>query len=732
MLLYGRDALGNNSTTNSRVFTIDTSAPIVTMSPPALFTGGTTVVISISDGTGYWSTNGGANWLSFTSSASIAIAASTTFKVYAKDALGNTGSTITVLYPRHDGVLVSKVLWEVWTNITGSDLASLTNSAAFKSGTAHASNYLSTCEAPNYWRDNYGTRMRGYIIPPTDGAYELYIASDDCGSLSLSDGTDPASAVKIASVSGYTGVRDWLKYPTQRGTATLIAGKKYYIEALQKEGGGGDHLAMGWKKPGTTNIEVIPGSALFAYGYDVAPPTVAITSPAGVVAGAVSVAAAASDTGSGIAGVQLLVDGAAKGPESTTAPYTSVWDSTTAANGNHTLTLIARDAVGNTNVSLPVSVTVMEKLSNDRFVNGSYTNGVAPGWSRWYGTNGIVAAFSKESNTQREGDGAQKIVVTGYSNLDSIQFYRGGFDVASGKRYRLTAWLKGTPNARISLRLLKYSSPWTTYLNGTFTITDTWQQYSVEGDCAYTEANGRIMVLFTTNCTVYVDGISCQEVPTAGGQSIMLTSSDGTSQSYSSIEGLTAAVSPVDQSVSIRYSFKGFCGNAESGFEYSIAGQNAWTEIPASDITGGRGIGDENISYQYTWKIPSGFDTSKAYDIRVTVSAGQTVTSAIAGNIAFTRMFSQQTTLSKAVAVGSPYRGDGAGIVFANITADTTVKIYSISGKFIADVVPPKDGMGKAVWNLMTTSGTRVSPGVYLCQLRSGAETKMLKVMVLR
>src|SRR5262249_41994384 len=45
----------------------------------------------------------------------------------------------------------------------------------------------------------------------------------------------------------------------------LIAGQKYYVEALQKEGGGGDNLAVGWAKPGQSTVapsEVISGEVL--------------------------------------------------------------------------------------------------------------------------------------------------------------------------------------------------------------------------------------------------------------------------------------------------------------------------------------------------------------------------------------------------------------------------------------------------------------------------------------
>src|SRR5439155_14852369 len=43
------------------------------------------------------------------------------------------------------------------------------------------------------------------------------------------------------------------------------------------------------------------------------------------------------------------------------SPYSTSWDTTTATNGSHTLTAIARDAAGNTTTSAAVTVTV----SND-------------------------------------------------------------------------------------------------------------------------------------------------------------------------------------------------------------------------------------------------------------------------------------------------------------------------------------------------------------------------------
>ena len=59
-----------------------------------------------------------------------------------------------------------------------------------------------------------------------------------------------------------------------------------------------------------------------------------------------------------VAGVQFKLDGGNLGAEDTASPYGITWDTTTATNGSHTLTAVARDGAGNTTTSTGVTVTV--------------------------------------------------------------------------------------------------------------------------------------------------------------------------------------------------------------------------------------------------------------------------------------------------------------------------------------------------------------------------------------
>jgi len=198
-----------------------------------------------------------------------------TFTVTAT-ANGRTAITnITVGYPAGPG---TGILREVWTNITGSTVATLTSAAAYIADTPTSTSTLTTLfEAPTNTADNYGQRVRGYFIAPVSGAYRFVIASDDSSQLFLSTSEDPAAKVLIASVSGSTSSREWTKFSTQlSATINLVAGQRYYIEALHKEGTGSDNLAVGVDLPGGISERPIPAHRLDPWLL-VPKPTITIT-----------------------------------------------------------------------------------------------------------------------------------------------------------------------------------------------------------------------------------------------------------------------------------------------------------------------------------------------------------------------------------------------------------------------------------------------------------------------
>lgn len=163
-----------------------------------------------------------------------------------------------------DGIVATQLQRELFYNL-GSDstVAALTNSAKFP-GKPDALAAMSSFASATGVADNYGSRVRAYVVPPVSGDYTFFIASDDDSQLLLSTGTNPANAKVIASISGWSDPNVWTKFASQTSPLQtgLVAGQRYYIEALQKEGGGGDHVSVGWSVPGSGVTNVIAGAYL--------------------------------------------------------------------------------------------------------------------------------------------------------------------------------------------------------------------------------------------------------------------------------------------------------------------------------------------------------------------------------------------------------------------------------------------------------------------------------------
>ncbi|GAB3528722.1 hypothetical protein GCM10027443_07070 [Pontibacter brevis] len=153
------------------------------------------------------------------------------------------------------------IVREFWAGVSGTRVADIPLHTAPTS-----TSQLTLFESPKYTGDNYGVRVRAYVHAPATGSYTFWIASDDHSELWLSTDESPANKRRIAYLESHTNSREWTRYPSQKSAAvSLQAGRKYYIEALHKEGAGADHLAVGWQLPDGTQERPIPGNRLSAY-----------------------------------------------------------------------------------------------------------------------------------------------------------------------------------------------------------------------------------------------------------------------------------------------------------------------------------------------------------------------------------------------------------------------------------------------------------------------------------
>ncbi len=134
------------------------------------------------------------------------------------------------------------------------------------------------------------------------------------------------------------------------------------------DGDGVEDIAVGAEHDNSGGAERGAVHVLFlASDSDAVAPSVSLTTPANlatVSGAAVSLTATASDD-TAVSGVQFKLDAdTAVGAEDTSAPFAATWDSTGVADGDHTLSAVARDAAGNYATST-VTVTVSNAVAED-------------------------------------------------------------------------------------------------------------------------------------------------------------------------------------------------------------------------------------------------------------------------------------------------------------------------------------------------------------------------------
>lgn len=151
--------------------------------------------------------------------------------------------------------------WEQWTNVTGSSVAAIPTLTA-PTNTA----VLTQFESAQNVGEQFGARIRGYVCPPASGSYTFRLSGDDDCELWLSADDNPANKVRVAYINGYTNYREWNKYASQQSAPVqLVAGRRYYVEALEKEITGGDNVSVAWTLPGGQVEAPIAGSHLLPF-----------------------------------------------------------------------------------------------------------------------------------------------------------------------------------------------------------------------------------------------------------------------------------------------------------------------------------------------------------------------------------------------------------------------------------------------------------------------------------
>lgn len=373
------DAIGNMSANSNTlaVTTTDTQAPTAPTNLSSSAVTSTTLTLSWTAATdnlavtGYDIFRNGAkintSVVTTTTYNVTGLVASTAYSFYvqARDAAGNlstNSNTVNVTTPAapQGCTGTGSINFQRWNNVTGTAVSNLTSLSTYPNSPS-TNTTITTFEIPSNAADNYGARVYGWICPPTTGNYTFWIASDDNGELWLSTTSSSANKVRIAYHTQYTGSREWNKYTTQKSAViALNAGQLYYVEALMKEGTGGDNLAVGWAKPGqatTAPSEVIPGTSLIR----TQPDTQAPTAPTNLNAASITQTTftlnyTASSDNVGVTGYDIYQNGVKINTANIAATTYDVTGLT--AGTSYNFYVVAKDAAGNISANsstLPVT-----------------------------------------------------------------------------------------------------------------------------------------------------------------------------------------------------------------------------------------------------------------------------------------------------------------------------------------------------------------------------------------
>ncbi len=161
---------------------------------------------------------------------------------------------------------------EVYFDIgNGGAVSDLTNNPAFPNAPSLDDVLTAGFETPTDIAEGYGQRVRALLTAPTTGNYYFYLATDDGGQLFLGTNATPQSKRLIAQEDSWSPPRAYNNKPSLKSAAiALVAGQRYYIEALMKEGEVGDNLAVAWQIPGAPapidGEPPIPNAYLQPYG----------------------------------------------------------------------------------------------------------------------------------------------------------------------------------------------------------------------------------------------------------------------------------------------------------------------------------------------------------------------------------------------------------------------------------------------------------------------------------
>eukprot|EP00795_Rhopilema_esculentum_P005038 gene5038-148_t len=138
---------------------------------------------------------------------------------------------------------------EVWHDVPGSTMAQLKSNPDYPNNPSSIE-VIENFDAPFDMEKDYGSKFKGYFVAPETGNYTFYMSCSKACELYTSRDEDIKNKTKIIELDKATWHNQWNKYKNQTSDQIfMIAGKYYYLEAVQKGEESSDSLSVGVRLP---------------------------------------------------------------------------------------------------------------------------------------------------------------------------------------------------------------------------------------------------------------------------------------------------------------------------------------------------------------------------------------------------------------------------------------------------------------------------------------------------
>jgi hypothetical protein len=142
---------------------------------------------------------------------------------------------------------------EIYKEISGNPVQNLLDSPKYPASpdeVVFLAGFNSRSALPSDSLEAYGARISAWVTPVESGQYEFFIRSDDASQLFVSTDDKAANLALVAEETGCCGAFEETGAAETSAPIQLTAGRRYLVQALYKEGGGGDFCQVAWRKVG--------------------------------------------------------------------------------------------------------------------------------------------------------------------------------------------------------------------------------------------------------------------------------------------------------------------------------------------------------------------------------------------------------------------------------------------------------------------------------------------------